>query len=213
MSLTKISRNQYTIIDPFNWTPPCTLEIKFSTCDGGRGGDYWNNPTLLGIERTGVDGDWAIAVINGYLYIWSGDGHYSHYSGKLVNDGQPHTVRICVDVQSKATIYVDGVYASKISWNKPYGTSYLGYNGVHGSALIQAPTTWYYIKFVNQYITDPRIDKSDCSAHYTWDSDGNMIKNGVAIKKLGWGKYDDITLDLTSHPSYNHNLDLYGKKK
>ena len=30
MSLTKTSRNQYTTIDPFDWSPPCTLEIKFS---------------------------------------------------------------------------------------------------------------------------------------------------------------------------------------
>ena len=212
MSLTKTSRNQYTTMDPFDWSPPCTLEIKFSTVETGRGSDYWNNPTLLGIERTGVDGDWAIAVKSGYLYIWSGDGN--SYTGKFVGDGQPHIVRLCIN-GSRVSIYEDGVFARQIYWSKPYGTMYLGHNGVHGSALIQAPTTWYYIKFINQYITDPRtrIDKSDCSAHYVWDSDGNMIKNGIAIKKVGWGTYDDITLDITDHPIYNHNLDLYGKKK
>lgn len=37
MSITKTSNDQYFSIDQFNWTLPCTLEIKFSTCGTGGG--------------------------------------------------------------------------------------------------------------------------------------------------------------------------------
>ena len=40
-----------------------------------------------------------------------------------------------------------------------------------------------------------------------------MIKNSIVIKKIDWGEHDDITLDITDHPTYNHKQDLYGKKK
>lgn len=59
MSLTKTSAGQYFSIDQFNWTLPCTLEIKFSTCGAGSG-SYWSNPTILGNEHSGHwAGDWG----------------------------------------------------------------------------------------------------------------------------------------------------------
>ena len=212
MSLTKTSAGQYFSIDQFNWTLPCTLEIKFSTCGAGSG-SYWSNPTLLGNEHSGHwAGDWGIATTSGYIYVWSGDGSQG-YVGKLVNDKKPHTVRVCIDASSMASVYVDGEFAHKMHWNCPWGANYLGFNGVDGASYTQAPTTWYYIKFANDYLTEPHIKKADCSVYYTWDSDGNIVRNGTPIGKLNWGEHDDVTLDTFNYPTYKHDLDLYGKKK
>lgn len=179
------------------------------------GGDFWRYPTILGNEHYGYwAGDWGISTTSGHIYIWSGDDDQS-YTGKLVNDQKPHTVRVCIDTNSMASVYVDGEFACKMHWTSPYGTNYLGFNGADSdsSSFSQAPTTWYYIKFANDYLTEPHIKRSDCSVYYTWDSDGNIVKNGTPIGKLDWGKHDNITLDTFIYPTYNHELDLYVIKK
>ena len=133
------------------------------------------------------------------------DGYYNH--GKPIDDGEPHTIRMCIDGNSKVSIYQDGKCIIRdLLWNPPsYGI---------GMVLGQTydTTTFYYIKIAKKCITDSHINKSDCSAYYTWNSDGYRVLNGVPDRKV-YGVCDDITLDYIRHSAYKHELNLYGIKK
>ena len=237
MSLT-ISRGNYTSISSSISPPPCTLEIKFST---QKSKDTSNRHQLIigGIQRVNSKYDeykiaWGIMIRNysGGKYIEAKINDtfgmcsilYNGYDqgGKVIDDGEPHTIRLCINTNSSATIYEDGKKLTiRGRWDvkshiDDHNITDLGiYLGGHWRLpdnYINAPTTFYYVKFANKCITDSHINKSDCSAYWTWNSDGYSVLNGVPDGRV-YGVYDDITLDYIRHSTYKHSLDLYGIKK
>ena len=148
------------------------------------------------------------------------NGYYN--GGKVIDDGEPHTIRLCIDTNSYATIYEDGklIPIGNNRWDVSHINNhdiidagiYLGGHYKLPYNYINAPTTFYYVKFANKCITDSHINKSDCSAYWTWNSDGYRVLNGVPDGKV-YGICDDITLDYIKHSTYKHDLDLYGIKK
>ena len=154
------------------------------------------------------------------LYNTLYNGYYQ--GGKVINDGEPHTIRLCIDTNSYTTIYEDGKLIMRGVWkvkshNDDHdiidtGTFLGGYFDSRYTYFINAPTTFYYVKIAKKCITDSHINKSDCSAYWTWNSDGYSVLNGVPDRKVS-GVCDDITLDYIRHSAYKHDLDLYGIKK
>lgn len=146
-----------------------------------------------------------------------------YHGGKVINDGEPHTIRLCIDTNSYTTIYEDGKLIMRGAWEVKshiddddiidIGGTYLG--GFHElrDNFINAPTTFYYVKFAEKCIIDSYINKSDCSAYCTWNSDGYRVLNGVPYGSRESWVCDDITLDYIRHSTYKHDLDLYGIKK
>ena len=144
------------------------------------------------------------------------NGYYR--DGKVINDGEPHTIRLCIDTNSYATIYEDGKFIIGNLWNPCKSNIhdlgiYLGGFYKLPNNYINAPTTFYYVKIAEKCITDSHINKSDCSAYWTWNSDGYRVLNGVPDDRVFYGVCDDITLDYIRHSTYKHDLDLYGIKK
>lgn len=235
MSLTMRS-DDYTAISSSMPPPPCTLEIKFSTQESK---DTYNRNQLIigGIQRNSrydrYEIAWGIMIKdhsgNGRKYIKTKinddfdrydtiyDGYYR--GGKVINDGEPHTIRLCIDTNSYATIYEDGKLIIRDTWKVEshiddhdiFGTFLGGYGWNLRNTCINAPTTFYYVKIAKKCITDSHINKSDCLAYWTWNSDGYRVLNGVPDGSGGSGVYDDITLDYIRHSAYKHGQDLYGK--
>lgn len=156
----------------------------------------------------------------GYTTIMTSDDYNTyrmHYDGiyrggKIINDGEPHTIRLCINEKFNVFVYEDGKRLSmKPKWDcGAFDSIYLGgYPRIYESQ-IQAPTTWYYIKFVKKFIIDSYISKSECSDYITWDSDGNMLNNGVIFNRIYWGEHDNRILDYKTNLAYKHELDLYG---
>ena len=157
--------------------------------------------------RTKINDNFGYTIV---LY----DGYYQ--GGKVINDGEPHTIRLCIDTNSYATIYEDGKLIIRGRWKvkshiDDRGTYLGGYYKLRDN-YIDAPTTFYYVKIAEKCITDSHINKSDCSAYCTWNSDGYRVLNGVPDGRVS-GVCDDITLDYIRHSAYKHSLDLYGIKK
>ena len=226
----------YTLITSSMPFPPCTLEIKFSTAKPKYYnstdyrlliGNFWRKNT----EEYEIAWGIMVSYHYGYKYIsvkiddrfsfsnpdyWGNakyDDWYYHY-GKSIDDGEPHTIRMCIDGNSKVSIYQDGKCIIRdLLWNPPsygYGGMYL--RGTPYSRIILDTTTLYYVKIAEKCITDSHINKSDCSAYWTWNSDGYRVLNGVPDNRVD-GICDDITLDYIRHSTYKHDLDLYGIKK
>ena len=228
----------YTLITSSMPSPPCTLEIKFSTAKPKYYnstdyrlliGNFWRKNTEEYEIAWGImvsyhywDKYISVKIDDKFSFLnpdyWGNskyDGYY-HY-GKPIDDGEPHTIRMCIDGNSKVSIYQDGKCIIRdLLWNPPLpdygGRMYLcGTPHPHGRIILET-TTLYYVKIAEKCITDSHINKSDCSAYWTWNSDGYRVLNGVPDNRVD-GICDDITLDYIRHSTYKHDLDLYGIKK
>lgn len=156
--------------------PPCTLEIKFSTQESK--GTYDHNELIIGgIQRNARYNRykiaWGIMIKNYYgekyiktkinddfdRYCTLYDGYYR--GGKVINDGEPHTIRLCIDTNSYATIYEDGKLIITGTWKfkshiDDYNIYDIGiYLGGYPDLLynrIIEPTTFYYVKIAKKNV-------------------------------------------------------------
>ena len=239
MSLTIFGRNSVISLSSIMPPPPCTLEIKFST--QGSSDPYKRNQLIIGgIQRNTSDNKFNIAwgimikdhygdgrkyikakINNDRIYDLDYDGFYK--GGQVINDGDPHTIRLCINTDSVASIYEDGKRIIRGRWEVK---SHRDDNDINDIGIfiggcynlpdncVNVPTTVYYVKFAKKCIIDSYINKSDCSDYYTWNSDGYRVLNGVPVQReSGTCVCDDITLDYIRHSAYKHDLDLYGIKK
>lgn len=172
------------------------------------------------------DGDgrkYIQAKINNSFNMYNCDYDGFYQGGQVISDGDPHTIRLCINTDSVASIYEDGKRIIRDRWKvKSHRDDndimdigiFIG--GVYSlpENCINAPTTVYYVKFAKKCIIDSYINKSDCSDYYTWNSDGYRVLNGVPVQRES-DIYvcDNRILDYKTNLAYKHDLDLYGIKK
>ena len=107
------SGNYWEVANPT--TGDFTVGVWFNTTDtDGTGLHYYDNPSLVGSDTSGIANDWGFCIRNGQIGFGGVSGQTAFTTGQF-NDGQWHyAVAVRIQTTGSMTVFVDGVQRAQI---------------------------------------------------------------------------------------------------